>query len=98
MKLPAEIPKKIVKAVKNGMGQPFWRQGLRPALEGIVNVLTDKITGDIPMDKDETREELLLKRRAFKDLLELPETILEDSGEVPPEKAEEGGDGILDDN
>ena len=74
-----EIPKEIIKVVKGGMNSSFWVNGLKKVLEDYIRILTDKITGDIPMTEGETRDDLLLERRAYKNLLTLPEKILEDS-------------------
>lgn len=85
-KMTNEIPKRVIKVIKNGMNSPFWTQGLKKVLEDYIEVLTNKITGDIPMVEGENRELLLVKRRAYKDLLTLPENILEDEkeNENPP--------------
>ena len=74
-----EIPKEIIKVVKGGMNSSFWVNGLKKVLEDYIRILTDKITGDIPMTEGEKRDDLLLERRAYKNLLTLPEKILEDS-------------------
>lgn len=86
-----EIPKEIIKAIKGGMNGSFWNNGLKKVLEDFIRILTDKITGDIGMEKDETREGLILKRRAYKDLLELPEIILAEEKENKGEPEENKG-------
>jgi uncharacterized protein with gpF-like domain len=91
-KITNDIPKKVIKAVKEGMNSPFWTDGLKKVLEDYIQILTDKITGDISIVEGENENDLKSERRAYKNLLTLPEKILEDEKENknPPKDENKG--------
>ncbi len=88
-----ETPKEIIEVVKGGMNSSFWVNGIKKVLEDYIQIFTDKITGDIAMAEGETRDNLIIERRAYKNLLQLPEKI------IAEEKAEVGEEpkGIIND-
>ncbi len=71
-----ETPKEIIEVVKGGMNSPFWVNGIKKVLEDYIQIFTNKITGDIAMSEGETRDNLIIERRAYKNLLQLPEKII----------------------